>query len=40
MNVLLVHNFYQQAGGEDQTFADEGQLLEKHGNTVAALHHG
>jgi glycosyltransferase involved in cell wall biosynthesis len=35
MNVLLVHNFYQQAGGEDQVFADEGALLEKHGHTVA-----
>jgi glycosyltransferase involved in cell wall biosynthesis len=35
MNVLLVHNFYQQAGGEDQVFAEEAALLEKHGNTVA-----
>jgi len=34
MNVLLVHNFYQQAGGEDQTFADEGRLLEQHGHAV------
>jgi glycosyltransferase involved in cell wall biosynthesis len=34
MNVLLVHNFYQQAGGEDQTFADEGALLERHGHKV------
>src|ERR1022692_3000424 len=34
MNVLLVHNFYQQPGGEDQTFADEGSLLEKHGHSV------
>jgi glycosyltransferase involved in cell wall biosynthesis len=34
MNVLLVHNFYQQAGGEDQTFADEAKLLEQHGHTV------
>jgi glycosyltransferase involved in cell wall biosynthesis len=34
MNVLLAHNFYQQPGGEDQTFADEGRLLEQHGHTV------
>src|SRR5579864_3126053 len=34
MNVLLVHNFYQQAGGEDQTFADEGKMLEQHGHVV------
>jgi glycosyltransferase involved in cell wall biosynthesis len=34
MNVLLVHNFYQQPGGEDQVFADEGRLLEQHGHTV------
>jgi len=34
MNVLLVHNFYRQAGGEDQTFADEGKLLEQHGHAV------
>jgi glycosyltransferase involved in cell wall biosynthesis len=35
MNVLLVHNFYQQPGGEDQVFADEGKLLEQHGHNVA-----
>ncbi len=34
MNILLVHNFYQQAGGEDQVFADEGKLLESLGHTV------
>ena len=34
MNVLLVHNFYQQPGGEDQVFADEGKLLEKYGHAV------
>lgn len=34
MNVLLVHNFYQQPGGEDQVFADEGKLLEQYGHTV------
>jgi glycosyltransferase involved in cell wall biosynthesis len=35
MNVLLAHNFYQQAGGEDQIFADEGSLLEQHGHKVS-----
>src|SRR5262245_61289662 len=35
MNVLVVHNFYQQAGGEDQVFADEAKLLEANGHTVA-----
>ena len=35
MNILLVHNFYRQPGGEDQVFADEGMLLERHGHTVA-----
>jgi glycosyltransferase involved in cell wall biosynthesis len=34
VKVVLAHNFYQQAGGEDQVFADEGRLLESHGHTV------
>ena len=34
MNVLLVHNFYQQAGGEDQVFADETKLLRDRGHAV------
>ncbi len=34
MRVLLVHNFYQQRGGEDQVFADEAALLEAHGHQV------
>lgn len=34
MKVLLVHNFYQQPGGEDQVFADEGDLLQSKGNEV------
>src|SRR5258708_7608564 len=34
MKVLLCHNFYQQPGGEDQVFADEGALLERHGHEV------
>lgn len=34
MNVLLCHNCYQQPGGEDQVFADEGWLLESRGHKV------
>ena len=32
MKVLLVHNFYQQPGGEDLVFSDESRLLESHGH--------
>ena len=31
---MLVHNFYQQPGGEDQVFAAEGRLLEERGHVV------
>ena len=31
MRVLIVHNSYQQAGGEDTAVANEHALLEKHG---------
>lgn len=34
MKILLCHNFYQQPGGEDQVFADEGWLLESHAHEV------
>ncbi len=34
MKVLLVHNYYQQPGGEDQVFATEAALLEAHGHCV------
>jgi len=34
MRLLLCHNYYQQAGGEDQVFADEAQLLKSHGHDV------
>ena len=34
MKILLVHNFYQQPGGEDLVYADEGRLLESHGHQV------
>src|SRR5262245_58920905 len=35
MNVLIVHNFYQQPGGEDQVFADETKLLRDRGHAVS-----
>jgi glycosyltransferase involved in cell wall biosynthesis len=34
LKILIVHNFYQQAGGEDQVFLDEAALLQSHGHTV------
>jgi glycosyltransferase involved in cell wall biosynthesis len=34
MRVLHVHNFYQLPGGEDQSFAATGAMLEKHGHEV------
>lgn len=34
MKVLLCHNYYSQAGGEDASFEDEARLLESHGHTV------
>jgi glycosyltransferase involved in cell wall biosynthesis len=34
MRILLVHNRYQQPGGEDQVFAAETALLNSHGHQV------
>ena len=34
MKILLVHNFYQQPGGEDEVFRAEGELLESFGQQV------
>jgi glycosyltransferase involved in cell wall biosynthesis len=34
MKILQVHNFYQQAGGEDVAFAQECNLLRAHGHAV------
>ena len=34
MKILLVHNYYQQAGGEENVFKQELDLLESHGCTV------
>ena len=35
LKLLLVHNAYQQAGGEDVVFEQERRLLERHGHQVA-----
>ena len=34
MKVLLVHNYYQIRGGEDESFEAEAALLESHGHSV------
>jgi glycosyltransferase involved in cell wall biosynthesis len=34
MRVLMVHNRYLQAGGEDRVFEEESGLLERHGHDV------
>jgi glycosyltransferase involved in cell wall biosynthesis len=34
MRVLHVHNFYKKPGGEDQSFAHTGAMLENHGHEV------
>ncbi|MEO8324461.1 MAG: glycosyltransferase [Nitrospirota bacterium] len=34
MKFLLIHNFYQQPGGEDSVFKREGRLLEEAGHEV------
>jgi glycosyltransferase involved in cell wall biosynthesis len=36
MKILLVHNKYQQAGGEDVVFDQELRLLERHGHHVVS----
>ncbi len=37
MRILLIHNRYQQRGGEDVVFESEGELLEKHGHEVERM---
>jgi glycosyltransferase involved in cell wall biosynthesis len=37
VRVLLVHNFYQNAGGEDQSFAADKAMLEKYGHEVSTF---
>lgn len=34
LNILIVHNYYQFAGGEDTVVSQDAQLLEKHGHHV------
>ena len=34
MKILVVHNYYQQPGGEDAVFQNERALLEQHGHQV------
>jgi glycosyltransferase involved in cell wall biosynthesis len=34
MRILFCHNYYQRPGGEDQTFADQANVLEDHGHAV------
>lgn len=34
MRILIAHNYYQQAGGEDVVFEAEAALLERHGHDV------
>ena len=34
MRILLVHNFYRHAGGEDAVFSNECELLMAHGHDV------
>lgn len=34
MKILLIHNYYQQPGGEDQVFSAESNMLKKHGHEV------
>jgi glycosyltransferase involved in cell wall biosynthesis len=37
MRIVVCHNHYQQAGGEDRVFADESQLLASHGHSVVTF---
>lgn len=37
MNILLAHNLYKQAGGEDVVFAEESRLLKSKGHLVQEI---
>lgn len=37
MRILIAHNMYQQSGGEDVVFRNEGELLRAHGHAVETL---
>ena len=34
MRILVVHNYYQQPGGEDTVFTAETELLRRYGHEV------
>ncbi len=34
MKIMLVHNYYQQPGGEDVVFSAESSMLRNHGHQV------
>ena len=34
MNILIVHNYYQQRGGEDAVFETEKEELKKIGHNI------
>jgi glycosyltransferase involved in cell wall biosynthesis len=34
MRILMLHNFYQQPGGEDESFAAEADVMERNGHEV------
>ncbi|MDX1993011.1 MAG: glycosyltransferase family 4 protein [bacterium] len=34
MKIFMAHNYYQQPGGEDRSFAAEADVLERYGHTV------
>jgi glycosyltransferase involved in cell wall biosynthesis len=40
MNILIVHNTYQNPGGEDIVVAQETRLLERHGHKVSTYKRG
>jgi glycosyltransferase involved in cell wall biosynthesis len=37
MRILVIHNFYQQPGGEDLVYRSEVELMRSHGDDVATL---
>ena len=37
MRILFIHNYYKQAGGEDQVVANEMELLQERGHELALL---
>src|SRR3990170_5238026 len=37
MKIILIHNIYQQAGGEELVFQTEGDLLREQGHQIETL---